>query len=85
MVTFTIRFLKTCLFVQSFSRLLLRPAQSISSTTTVSIVWILACLGIIYQLLFHEMYRFLETCIYIGVGLFPAIVIIDMVKKIEYE
>jgi monocyte-to-macrophage differentiation protein len=39
----------------------------------------MALLGIAYQILYHERYKFLETCIYIVVGLFPAIVIIDMV------
>ncbi len=60
-------------------RLLLRPAQTFSTSTTIGIVWIMAILGIIYQILYHERYKFLETCIYIIVGLFPAIVIIDMV------
>jgi len=62
--------------------LLLRPAQSISTTTALTIVWIMALLGITYQILYHERYKLLETCIYIVVGLFPAIVIIDM---IEYD
>ena len=39
----------------------------------------MAFLGIAYQLLYHEMYKLLEVCFYITVGLFPAIVIIDMV------
>ena len=64
-----------------FIRLLLRPAQSLSSTTTIAIVWIMAFLGITYQILYHERYKLLETCIYITVGVFPAIVILDMVRK----
>jgi channel protein (hemolysin III family) len=39
----------------------------------------MALLGITYQILYHERYKLLETCIYIVVGLFPAIVSIDMV------
>lgn len=41
----------------------------------------MALLGITYQILFHERYKLLETCIYITVGVFPAIVILDMVRK----
>ena len=63
-----------------FVRLLLRPAQSLSSSTTIAIVWIMAFLGITYQILYHERYKLLETCIYIVVGLFPALVIVDMVQ-----
>lgn len=63
-----------------FFRLLLRPAQSLSTGTTVAVVWTMALLGITYQILYHERYKFLETCIYIVVGLFPAIVILDMVR-----
>lgn len=64
-----------------FLRLLLRPAQSLSSTTTIAIVWTMALLGITYQILYHERYKLLETCIYITVGVFPAIVILDMVRR----
>ena len=39
----------------------------------------MALLGITYQILYHERYKLLETCCYIVVGFFPAIVIIDMV------
>jgi len=39
----------------------------------------MALLGITYQIVYHEKYKLLETFIYIVVGLFPAIVIIDMV------
>ncbi|CAF4428576.1 unnamed protein product, partial [Adineta steineri] len=59
--------------------LLLRPAQSISISTTITIVWTMSLLGITYQLLYHERYKLIETCCYIIVGLFPAIVIADMV------
>jgi channel protein (hemolysin III family) len=39
----------------------------------------MALSGIAYQILYHERYKLLETCIYIIVGVFPAIVIVDMV------
>ena len=43
-------------------------------------IWILACLGIIYQQLFHEKYKWLETTIYLTVALAPAIAVYEMVK-----
>ena len=42
-------------------------------------IWILACLGIIYQQLFHERYKWLETTIYLTVALAPAIAVYEMV------
>jgi monocyte-to-macrophage differentiation protein len=39
----------------------------------------MAILGITYQTLYHERYKWLETCFYVIVGVFPALVIIDMV------
>lgn len=63
----------------SLFRLLLRTTHTIPATTTITVVWIMSFLGITYQLLYHEKYKLLEVCFYITVGLFPAIVIIDMV------
>lgn len=51
-----------------------------STTTAMVVVWIMALLGITFQILYHERYKLLETCCYIIVGLLPAIVIIDMVR-----
>lgn len=62
-----------------FSRLMIRPTQTIASELTVALVWIMAALGITYQSIYHERYKLLETCFYVIVGVFPAIVIIDMV------
>lgn len=42
------------------------------------LVWLLAFLGILYQQLYHEKYKWLETAIYIVVGLFPSVVVIHM-------
>ena len=42
-------------------------------------IWILACLGIIYQQLFHERYKWLETTIYLVVALSPALAVYEMV------
>ncbi|CAF0822388.1 unnamed protein product [Adineta steineri] len=58
--------------------LLLRPTQTISTSFTVALVWIMSILGITYQTIYHERYKLLETCFYVIVGVFPAIVIIDM-------
>ncbi|XP_022916795.2 monocyte to macrophage differentiation factor 2 isoform X1 [Onthophagus taurus] len=40
------------------------------------IVWILAILGIIYQQVFHERYKMLETVFYLVMGIFPALPIV---------
>jgi len=42
------------------------------------LVWICACLGIVYQQLYHERYKWLETVLYLILGLFPSIAIINM-------
>lgn len=39
-------------------------------------VWLMAILGIIYQQMFHEQYKCLETLFYIVIGLGPSLVII---------
>lgn len=44
------------------------------------IVWVLASLGILYQQLFHERYKCLETCFYLFMGIVPSIAIISMVS-----
>ncbi|CAF0949068.1 unnamed protein product [Adineta steineri] len=59
-------------------KLLLRPTQTISTSFTVALVWIMSALGITYQTIYHERYKLLETCFYVIVGVFTAIVIIDM-------
>lgn len=41
----------------------------------------MAILGITYQSLYHERYKWLETCFYVVVGVFPAVAIIDMVSE----
>ncbi len=51
-----------------------------STLFTVTLVWVMAILGITYQILYHEKYKWLETCFYVIVGVFPAIVILDMVR-----
>jgi len=36
-------------------------------------VWFLAAMGILYQHIFHEKYKWLETLFYIAIGLIPAL------------
>ena len=45
------------------------------------LVWVLAILGIIYQQLFHEKYKLLETTIYVTVALAPSLAVFEMVRR----
>ena len=45
------------------------------------LIWIFALFGIIYQQLFHEKYKWLETTIYVIVALFPGLAVLEMVSK----
>lgn len=42
------------------------------------LVWVLASLGILYQQLFHEQYKCLETIFYLVMGITPSFAIISM-------
>jgi len=42
-------------------------------------IWILAFFGIIYQQIFHERYKWLETTIYVTVALAPSLAVFEMV------
>ena len=44
-------------------------------------IWVLAFLGILYQQLFHEQYKWLETTIYVTVALAPALAVLEMVSQ----
>jgi len=41
-------------------------------------VWVLATLGILYQQLFHEKYKALETLFYVVVALTPSLAVFEM-------
>lgn len=41
-------------------------------------VWVLAVIGILYQQIFHERYKLLETCLYLIIGILPSLAVIDM-------
>ncbi|UJR23501.1 hypothetical protein I4U23_026499 [Adineta vaga] len=57
---------------------LLRSTQTISSSFTIALIWIMAIFGITYQTTYHERHKWLETCIYVIVGVFPGILTLDM-------
>ncbi|OAD55600.1 Monocyte to macrophage differentiation factor 2 [Eufriesea mexicana] len=42
------------------------------------VVWIMAILGILYQQIFHERYKMLETIFYLLIGVGPSIAIINV-------
>ena len=44
-------------------------------------IWILAGLGVLYQQLFHERYKWLETLIYLLIGIGPSVCIYEMVSS----
>jgi monocyte-to-macrophage differentiation protein len=43
-----------------------------------SLVWLAAFLGIIYQYTFHERYKWLEIVFYLSLGVAPSIVVLEM-------
>ena len=43
-------------------------------------IWILASMGILYQQMFHEKYKWLETTIYVTVALAPSLAVFEMVS-----
>lgn len=45
-------------------------------------VWFLAAMGILYQHIFHEKYKWLETLIYVATGLLPSLPFIHGVSII---
>ena len=45
-------------------------------------IWILASMGILYQQMFHEKYKWLETTIYVTVALAPSLAVFEMVRLV---
>ncbi|CAF0823663.1 unnamed protein product [Adineta ricciae] len=60
---------------------LLRSIQSISTGFILTIVWTMAVLGIAYQIIYHERYKWLETCFYIVVGVLPGVLTLYMDER----
>lgn len=46
-------------------------------------VWFLAAMGILYQQIFHEKYKWLETFIYVLIGLLPSLPFVHSVSEIS--
>lgn len=44
------------------------------------LVWFLAAMGILYQQIFHEKYKWLETFIYVLIGLVPSLPFVHSVS-----
>ncbi len=45
-------------------------------------IWALASLGILYQQLFHEKYKWLETTVYVIIALAPSLAVLEMVSNL---
>lgn len=45
------------------------------------VVWIMAILGILYQQIFHERYKMLETIFYVVMGIGPSVAILNVVSN----
>lgn len=43
-------------------------------------IWVLAVAGILYQQVFHERFKMLETVFYLVIGILPALAVVDMVS-----
>jgi channel protein (hemolysin III family) len=48
------------------------------------LIWILASCGILYQQLFHERFKWLETTFYLFMGVAPALAIVSIVSRYSY-
>ncbi|XP_042243199.1 monocyte to macrophage differentiation factor 2-like isoform X4 [Homarus americanus] len=62
--------------------LLLRPLPQDSWTLHLRWgIWVLAVLGILYQQLFHERFKMLETVFYLIIGILPSLAVMDMARS----
>ena len=73
---------------KSSSSLLPRILSSLGVSTLVAadlrwLVWFLAAMGILYQQIFHEKYKWLETLIYVLIGLLPSLPFVHGVSFIQ--
>ncbi len=53
------------------------PSESLSQHLE-TIVWLMASLGIVYQQVFHERYKWLETTFYVLIALLPGYAVFEM-------
>lgn len=45
------------------------------------VIWIMAIMGILYQQIFHEKYKMLETIFYVVMGIGPSVAILNVVSN----
>ncbi|XP_033213115.1 monocyte to macrophage differentiation factor 2 isoform X2 [Belonocnema kinseyi] len=57
-----------------------RFQSHVSLSTMRILIWIMASLGILYQQIFHERYKKLETIFYLVMGVGPSIAIVDITE-----
>lgn len=63
-----------------FPWLMLRPLPADSWVSELWwLVWVLAFLGILYQQIFHERYKTLETLFYLFLGVAPSLAVINKI------
>ena len=46
-------------------------------------IWVLAVLGILYQQMFHEMFKMVDTIFYVVIGVAPSLAVVEMVSSSE--
>lgn len=69
-----------------FPWLMLRPLPQDSWVSELWwLVWVLALCGILYQQIFHERYKSLETCFYLFLGVAPSIAVFNQVSAMEFS
>ncbi|KAF2346614.1 AdipoR/hemolysin-III-related [Trinorchestia longiramus] len=44
-------------------------------------IWVLAVLGILYQQVFHEMFKMVDTVFYVLIGVMPSLAVVEMVSS----
>lgn len=49
------------------------------------VVWIMAIMGILYQQIFHEKYKMLETIFYVVMGIGPSVAILNVVSNVIFK